>query len=89
MSLVDRTGQVWRTRTCFRTMYHPSGINKLARYSYYVILHSKTCWFDDHDVTHHSIAITRHDGEVWLSTILEKDSKPLEQRFEFMGKRVE
>lgn len=88
MSLVDRTGQMWRTRTCFRTMYHPSGINRLSRYSYYVVVGSKTCKWDDHKVTHHDIVITRADGEVWPCTILENDDKPLEQRFEFMGKRV-
>jgi len=88
MSLIDRTGQVWRTRTCFKTMYHPSGVNKLKRYSYYVIINSKTCSWDKKQTTHHSILITRGDGEVWPCTILEGDEKPLEKRFEFMGKRV-
>ncbi len=89
MSLVDRKGQVWRTRTCFRTMYHPSGVNKLSRYAYYVIVNSKTCWFDGHKTTHHDIIITRPDGKVWPCTILENDDKTLDKRFEFMGKMVE
>jgi hypothetical protein len=39
MSLVDRTGQLWCTRACFRTMYHPAGINKLPHYSPLFLLH--------------------------------------------------
>ncbi len=89
MSLVDRTGQIWRTRTCFRTMYHPSGVNKLSRYIYYVIVGSKTCWFDGHKMTHHNILITQSSGKPWLYTIVESDEKPLEKRFEFMGQMVE
>jgi hypothetical protein len=70
-------------------MYHPSGINKLQRYAYYVIVGSKTCRFDGHRTTHHNIVLTRFDGRVWPCTILESDVKTLEKRFEFMGQIVE
>lgn len=88
MSLIERTGQLWRTRTDFRLMYNPTGINRVKRYAYYVVLSSKTTKWDNHDVTHHTIALTKLSGVVVICTILE-DKKKLEERFVFMGAPIE
>lgn len=89
MSLIDRAGQIWRTRTCFKTMYGPSGVNKMPRFSYYIIVESKAWNFSGDDQTHHSIILTQNDGEIEHHTIVENNRKNLESRFEFMGYIVE